>query len=61
MDGAIATGFISIGVVLVLNLTVVAYSYGQHTQKLNDLCRRVGRIESLLNSTKSANPREEAR
>ena len=45
MDGA------TIGVItlLIINIAAVAYSYGSLSQKVNDLCRRVNRLEMLMN------------
>ena len=54
MDGT-AVGFISISAVLMLNLIGVAYSYGKHTQKLNDLCRRMGLVEEAFKGMCSRN------
>jgi len=58
MDGT-AIGFISIGTVLFLNLIGVAYSYGKHSQKLNDLCRRMGSVEEAFKGMCSRNDTEE--
>ena len=54
MDGT-SVGFISIGAVLMLNLVGVAYSYGKQTQKLNDLCRRMGLVEEAFKGMCSHN------
>lgn len=35
---------------VVVNVGVVAFSYGMLTQKVKDLCKRMGRVESILNS-----------
>jgi len=39
---------------VVVNVSVVAFSYGKLSQSVKDLCRRMGRVEGILNS-KSAN------
>lgn len=36
---------VGIGALVVINIVAVAYGYGKTTQKLNDLCRRMDRIE----------------
>lgn len=33
----------------IVNIIVVAYSYGRTSQKVADLCRRVSRLESIIN------------
>jgi len=48
MTGTEATLF-GAAVALILNFAGIAYSYGKSTQKLNDLCRRMDRVENLLN------------
>jgi len=47
MDGG-TVGVISL---LVVNIAVAAYSYGRLSQKVNDLCRRVDRVEKIINNT----------
>lgn len=46
MSGELVVGFVSIGVVVVVNLVVSAYHYGRLNQTVIDLCKRVDRIES---------------
>ena len=50
MDGA-TIGVISL---LVVNIACIAYSYGRLYQKVNDLCRRVDKIDKLLNNKSSS-------
>jgi len=40
---------IAVILVLLVNVAVVAFSYGLTRQKLKDLCRRVEKIEKILN------------
>lgn len=44
-----AIGFVSIGVLLLCNLTLAAYSFGKLSQRVSDLSRRVERLEHILN------------
>jgi len=45
MDG----NSITILALIVVNIGAVAYSYGKLNQKVNDLCRRVSKVEKLMN------------
>ena len=42
--------FITLGLLALVNLAAVAYSYGKLTQKVNDLCGRMSRLEKQENS-----------
>ena len=46
MDG----GTIGVISLVVVNIAVAAYSYGRLSQKVSDLCRRVGRVEKIINN-----------
>ena len=37
-------------VLVVINIAGVAYSYGKLSQKVSDLCRRLERVEKVINS-----------
>ena len=50
MDGAVI-GIISL---VMVNIAAVAFSYGRLSQKVNDLCARIGRVEKILNGGKDA-------
>lgn len=50
MDGGACAGFVSIGVLMVGNMVVVAYSYGKVKQRVEDLCGRVTRLEDAYNN-----------
>ena len=41
-------GFFSLGFLVVINIILVAYSYGKMTQGLGDLCRRVENLEKRV-------------
>ena len=41
-------GFIAIGVLVVINIIVVAFGYGKSSQQIADLCRRMDRVEKML-------------
>ena len=45
----ILVGFASLGFLAMVNISVFAYSYGKLNQRVADLCRRIGRIEDILN------------
>lgn len=45
MTGAI----IGVGGLVILNIVIVAYGYGKLTQKVSDACRRLTRLESIIN------------
>jgi len=42
-------GILGIAGLVILNIIAVAFSYGMLTQKVKDLCRRMGRVEDILN------------
>ena len=48
MDGGIFQGLCTIGGLVIVNIVVVAYSYGKSTQQLADLCRRVTKLENKI-------------
>lgn len=50
---------IGVGVLVVINIGVAAYSYGKLSQKVSDLCRRVGRLEDAHNPYSKDKPEEE--
>lgn len=50
MDGGAIIGFTTIGVLIVGNITVVAYTYGQLKQKVDDNRERLSRLEKLWNN-----------
>ena len=58
MSASVLLSFIGIALLVVINITAVAFSYGRISQKVNDLCRRVDRIERIINHTgiKEKNP-----
>ena len=50
MDSTIIGAIIGVIVLVLINIAVVAYSYGKVCQKVSDLCRRVSRLEQLANN-----------
>jgi NRPS condensation-like uncharacterized protein len=46
-------GFITIGMLIFLQLIAFAYGYGKLNQKVNDSCNRLTRIEKSLNGINS--------
>ena len=49
MTDSVLFGFISIAVLVIINIAIVAYGYGKLSQKVNDACRRIGRLELIAN------------
>jgi len=45
MDG----NLVAVISLLTINIGAVAYSYGKLSQKVNDTCRRLKRLEKILN------------
>ena len=43
-------GIIAVVILVVINITGVAYSYGMLSQKVKDLCRRLDRVEKAINN-----------
>ncbi len=50
MDGGAIVGFAGIGLLVLGNIAVVAYTSGRLWQKVEDLCGRVTRLEESSNS-----------
>ncbi len=46
MDGGTA----AVIILVVINIAGVAYSYGKLSQKVSDLCRRLERVEKVINN-----------
>lgn len=45
MESSIIGALIGMAFLTVVNIAVVAFSYGKMTQKVDDLCRRVEKLE----------------
>ena len=43
-------GITGIIVLVIVNIAVAAYSYGRLSQKVNDLCQRMDRVEKAANN-----------
>jgi len=54
MDG----GTVGIIVLIVVNIALAAYSYGRLSQKVNDLCRRMDRVEKIINNSEKKEGRK---
>lgn len=52
MDGAIVGAIAGMVFLTVVNVSVVAYTYGKLTQKVIDLCDRVRRLEENKNTAR---------
>ena len=48
MDGAIIGAVSGGSVMIILNLTFFAYGYGKMSQKVDDLCSRLKRVEDKV-------------
>ena len=49
MNGGALAGFIVIGLIGVINLATVAFVFGRIKEKVDDLCKRVERLELIQN------------
>ncbi len=49
MTDSVLLGFISIAVLVIINIAIVAFSYGKLHQQVKDACRRIGRLELIAN------------
>ena len=49
MNGEVLAAFIAIGFIGVVNLITVAFVFGRIKQKVDDLCKRVERLELIQN------------
>ena len=49
MDGVVVGAVVGITGLTIVNVAVVAFSYGRMTQKLKDLCQRVDKLEFKVN------------
>lgn len=55
MDG----GTVGIMSLVVVNIALVAFSYGRLSQKVSDLCRRVNRVEAIINGRNPGGGKDE--
>jgi len=46
----------SVGLLAIANIVIVAYKSGRVTQKVDDLCRRMSRVEAAINGWVTGNP-----
>ena len=51
MDGQ-ALGFVSLGLLIVIQLGLFAYGYGKLKQKVDDLCNRIIKAEDNIEETR---------
>ena len=49
MPGEVFGAVIGVTSLALVNIAVIAYSYGRMCQKLDDLCRRVIKLEQTIN------------
>jgi hypothetical protein len=50
MDSGIIGALIGIAFLTLVNIAVIAYTYGKITQTVAELCRRVLRLERIYNN-----------
>jgi len=50
MEGTAIGALVGVGFLTIVNVAVVAYTYGKLTQKVKDLCDRMSRVEGIINS-----------
>jgi len=60
MSPEILFGFVSIGFLVIVDIVIVAYSYGKLCQKVADACRRITRMERIINHSKVLSASEES-
>ena len=51
MEAQIVAALIGVGALVIINIIIAAYGYGRLNQKVCDLCRRVDRLEKIINGT----------
>lgn len=50
MDGAVVGALVGVGFLTVVNISAAAFFFGKLSQKLDDVCRRVSKLENKLNN-----------
>ncbi len=55
MEGSIVAALVSLGGLILLNIIISAYQYGQLRQQVTDFCRRVDRLEDIEDRRKNRN------
>jgi len=48
MDGTILAALIGVGGLVIVNIIAQAYTYGRLSQKVDDFCGRVERLEKIV-------------
>jgi len=49
MSEAMLIGFLSIAVLVIIQIAMFSFGYGKLSQKVNDACRRIGKLEEKVN------------
>lgn len=52
MSVEVLFGFVSIALLVIIDIVIVAFSYGRLCQKVADACRRISRLERIINHAK---------
>lgn len=48
MSDAIVAALIGVAILVMINIILVAFTYGRLSQKVDDFCRRVDKLESKV-------------
>ncbi|MFC1910557.1 hypothetical protein ACFLXC_04655 [Chloroflexota bacterium] len=59
MTDSVFASFLTIAVLVIINIALAAYSYGKLGQKVNDACRRITRLEMRVNGHGPYKPEED--
>ena len=51
MSESLLGGIMGIALLVIINIVLVAFSYGRLSQSVSDLCRRMDRVEKIINNS----------
>lgn len=54
MSGGVVAAFVGTAILVVINIAIAAFSYGRLSQKVDDCCRRITRLENTANGNGKA-------
>ena len=58
MYESLILGLLGIGILVIINIAMVAFSYGKLSQKVSDTCRRIDRLEKIINGDSPGKEKE---
>lgn len=58
MNSGLIGGLCTLGGLIVVNIVIAAFSWGKLTQQVKELCRRVTRLERIINKEEASNGQE---